>query len=91
MPESFFKQVLFNYVFSNGYAHLKHFSLVQFEFGDYTLQNECDLMCTILHTTGEKDTALDLDEGGIKTNFYQQYGYYGRPNFEELEEKIGLN
>lgn len=88
--ESFFKVVLFNYIFSNGDAHLKNFSLIQSEFGDYTLSKAYDLMCTILHTPNEEDAALDLYEGDIKSKFYQEYGYYGRPNFEEFADKIGL-
>ncbi len=88
--ESFFRVVLFNYIFSNGDAHLKNFSLVQTEFGDYTLSKAYDLMCTVLHTPNESDTALDLYKGDIKSEFYQKYGYFGRPNFEELARVIGL-
>lgn len=88
--ESFFRLVLFNYIFSNGDAHLKNFSLVQTEFGDYTLSKAYDLMCTVLHTPNESDTALDLYKGDIDSDFYQQYGYFGRPNFEELAKRFGL-
>jgi len=88
--ESFFRRVLFNYIFSNGDAHLKNFSLVQTEFGDYTLSKAYDLMCTVLHTPNESDTALDLYKGDIESDFYQQYGYFGRPNFEELATKFDL-
>ena len=88
--ESFFRLVLFNYIFSNGDAHLKNFSLVQTEFGDYTLSKAYDLMCTVLHTPNESDTALDLYKGDIESDFYRQYGYFGRPNFEELANRFGL-
>lgn len=88
--ESFFRVVLFNYIFSNGDAHLKNFSLIQTEFGDYTLSKAYDLMCTVLHTPSESDTALDLYKGDIESKFYQEYGYFGRPNFEELADRIGL-
>lgn len=88
--ESFFRLVLFNYIFSNGDAHLKNFSLVQTEFGDYTLSKAYDLMCTVLHTPNETDTALGLYKGDIESDFYQQYGYFGRPNFEELANRLGL-
>ena len=47
-------------------------------------------MCTVLHTPLEKDTALDLYEGDIESKFYQQFGYYGRSNFEILAERIEL-
>lgn len=88
--EEFFKVVLFNYVFSNGDAHLKNFSLVQSEFGDYTLSNAYDLMSTVLHTPVESDTALDLYKGDMESKFYTKYGFYGRPDFEALAERIGL-
>lgn len=88
--ESYFKLVLFNYIFSNGDAHLKNFSLVQTEFGDYTLSKAYDLMSTVIHTPNESDTALDLYTGDTDSDFFQHYGYLGRPNFEELATRLGL-
>jgi serine/threonine-protein kinase HipA len=88
--EEFFKVVVFNYVFSNGDAHLKNFSLVQSEFGDYTLSKAYDLMCTLLHTPNESDTALDLYKVDMESKFYTANGYFGRPDFETLAERIGL-
>lgn len=88
--EEFFKVVVFNYVFSNGDAHLKNFSLVQSEFGDYILSRAYDLMCTLLHTPNESDTALELYKGDMESKFYTANGYFGRPDFETLAERIGL-
>ena len=88
--EFFFKVVLFNYIFSNGDAHFKNFSLIETDFGDYSLTKAYDLICTVLHTPLEKDTALDLYKGDIESKFYQQFGYYGRSNFEILAERIEL-
>ena len=88
--EEFFTIVVFNYIFSNGDAHLKNFSLVQSEFGDYTLSKAYDLMSTVLHTPNENDTALDLYKEDIDSSFYKEYGYFGRANFEELANRIGL-
>lgn len=88
--ESLFKLVLFNYLFSNGDAHLKNFSLIQTEFGDHMLSKAYDLLSTVMHVPNETDTALELYEHDIQTPFYQKYGYYGRPNFEELANRIGL-
>jgi serine/threonine-protein kinase HipA len=88
--EDFFKLVLFNYIFSNGDAHLKNFSLIQSEFGDYMLSKAYDLMSTVLHTPNESDTALDLYTEDTKSEFYSKNGYYGRPDFETLAERIGL-
>ena len=81
---------MFNYVFSNGDAHLKNFSLIQSEFGDYLLSKAYDLMCTVLHTPNESDTALDLYKGDIESKFFSKYGFFGRPDFEMLAERIGL-
>ena len=88
--ESFFKQVLFNSIFSNWDAHLKNFSLIQTEFGDHVLSRAYDLMCTVLHAPSESDTALDLYEGDFESSHYRQFGCYGRPNFEELALRLGL-
>ncbi len=88
--EQYFKLVVFNYLFSNGDAHLKNFSLIESDHGDYILSKAYDLMSTVLHTPHEEDTALDLFTNDIQTNFYQTHGYYGRPNFEELAERLGM-
>src|SRR5882757_6225260 len=80
--ETYFRLVLFNYLFSNGDAHLKNFSLIQADEGDYWLSPAYDLMCTVLHTPNETDTALSLFEGDINTPFYETYGYFGRSHFE---------
>lgn len=88
--EEFFKVVVFNYLFSNGDAHLKNFSLIQTSYGDYMLSKAYDLMSTVLHTPGETDTALDLYSGDTESAFYGVHGYYGRPNFEELAKRMGM-
>jgi serine/threonine-protein kinase HipA len=58
--EKFFQLVIFNYVFSNGDAHLKNFSLIRDDSGEYLLAPAYDLMSTVIHTPHEADTALDL-------------------------------
>ncbi|MEO8771331.1 MAG: HipA domain-containing protein [Ferruginibacter sp.] len=88
--EEFFKVIVFNYVFSNGDAHLKNFSLIQSEFGDYTLTKAYDLMSTILHTPSESDIALDLYKGDLDSEFYSTFGYFGRSDFETFSGKLGL-
>ncbi|WP_276500682.1 HipA domain-containing protein [Terrimonas pollutisoli] len=88
--ENYFRLVLFNYLFSNGDAHLKNFSLIQTDMGDYTLTPAYDLMCTVLHTPNETDTALDMYKGDIDSNFYNEYGFFGQPNFRELAEKLSI-
>ena len=88
--EEYFKLVVFNYLFSNGDAHLKNFSLIQSDFGDFTLSPAYDLMSSKLHTLRESDTALQLFAQQTFNKFYAVYGYVGRPNFEELVARIGI-
>ncbi|HEU0228569.1 MAG TPA: HipA domain-containing protein [Arachidicoccus soli] len=88
--ENFFKLVVFNYVISNGDAHLKNFSLIRTDNGEYQLAPAYDLMSTILHTPHESDTALDLYAESLDSSYYSEYGCYGRPDFLELAKKLGL-
>lgn len=88
--EIFFRVVLFNYLFSNGDAHMKNFSLVRSAGGEYKLSPAYDLMCTLLHTPAEADTALDLFEGDTDIPFYKTHGCYGRPHFMTLAERTGI-
>jgi serine/threonine-protein kinase HipA len=88
--EQFFRVVSFNYLFSNGDAHLKNFSIIQTPMGDYQLAPAYDLMCTVLHTPLESDTALDLYPQAMESQFYGSYGYYGQPEFHELANRLGI-
>ena len=88
--EKFFQLVVFNYVISNGDAHLKNFSLLRNDTGEYQLTPAYDLMSTVIHTPQESDTALDLYEGDMDSKFYSKYGYYGRENFMELARRLGI-
>ena len=88
--EHFFKLVLFNYVFSNGDAHVKNFSLVRNEFGEMELSPSYDLMSTIIHTPGERDTALDLYDKDHESAYYATYGHYGRTDFIEFAKRLGI-
>ncbi|NII27435.1 HipA domain-containing protein [Pseudoflavitalea sp. X16] len=88
--ENFFKLIVFNYVISNGDAHLKNFSLIRRENGEYTLTPAYDLMSTVIHTPNESDTALGLYEGDMDAPFYATYGCYGRSSFMELANRFGI-
>ena len=88
--EDYFRLVLFNYLISNGDAHLKNFSLIQTAMGDYGLSPAYDLMSTVLHTQDETDTALDLFKNDIETAFYKSHGYLGQEAFRLLADRIGL-
>lgn len=88
--EIFFQLVVFNYVLSNGDAHLKNFSLIRTEKGEYQLTPAYDLMSTIIHTPNESNTALALYDGDLSSGFYQHYGFYGKPNFIEFAKRLGI-
>ncbi len=88
--ENFFKIVLFNYVFSNGDAHLKNFSLIRNEYGEMELSPSYDLMSTIIHTPGEQDTALDLYYKDHESGYYTTHGHYGRTEFIEFAKRLGI-
>jgi len=88
--EKFFQQIVFNYVFSNGDAHLKNFSLVRKENGEYELSPAYDMMSTVIHTPQESDTALDLYAADVDSEYYARYGHYGRENFLELSKRLGI-
>lgn len=88
--EQLFKLVLFNYIFSNGDAHLKNFSLIETVMGDYTLSPAYDLMCTLLHIPNESDLALDLYHGCYNSKFYGSYGYFGQSDFRIFADKLGI-
>jgi serine/threonine-protein kinase HipA len=88
--ENFFKIVLFNYVFSNGDAHLKNFSLIRNDLGELELSPSYDLMSTIIHTPGERDTALDLYDKDHESEYYATYGHYGRTEFIEFAKRLGI-
>ncbi|WP_395617146.1 type II toxin-antitoxin system HipA family toxin [Aquirufa sp.] len=65
-----FKLILFNYLFSNGDAHLKNFSLLETEDGDFVLSPAYDLLNTEMHQA-EIDFAL---QGGL----YPKSQYQGK-------------
>lgn len=88
--EKLFARIVFNYVFSNGDAHLKNFSLFKSEFGDYILTPAYDLICTSLHFPDEGRTALDLFDD-FETDSFRENAFYRRPDFLKLAEFYGMN
>lgn len=88
--ERFFTLVVFNYIFANGDAHLKNFSLI-LDGKDYRLAPAYDLLNTSLHVDGD-DLGLD---GGLspdieKSDVYERTGHPCRLDFERFAAKIGL-
>jgi serine/threonine-protein kinase HipA len=90
--ESYFRIIIFDYLFSNGDAHLKNFSLYRNEtYGDYMLTPFYDLLNTSLHVPGEKDIALELLKDGFETVQFRAGSKYTKPDFIEFADRIGIN
>ncbi len=60
-----FKLILFNYLFSNGDAHYKNFSLIETKFGDFRLSPAYDLLNSRIHID---DQTFALEEGLLPKN-----------------------
>lgn len=88
--ENYLRLIVFNYLISNGDAHLKNFSLLQTDMGDYTLSPAYDLMSTVIHMPAETDTALQLYDGDLDEPFYCSYGFYCQTGFRELAQRLGI-
>lgn len=57
--------LMFNYLFSNGDAHFKNFSLLETELGDFRLSPAYDLLNTRMHI---EDSDFALDDGLLPKN-----------------------
>lgn len=89
-PKVFFL-ILFNYVFANGDAHLKNFSLYRSEQGDYILTPAYDLLNTAVHFPNEPTaTGLDFFADGHFTPSYETLGFYSSEDFIELGAAFGV-
>ena len=90
-PKVFFI-ILFNYVFANGDAHLKNFSLYRSVQGDYVLTPAYDLLNTFVHFPGEPTAAgLDFFADGHFTSAYETLGFYSSADFIELGSAFGVS
>ncbi len=89
--EKYFSLVLFNFLFSNGDAHLKNFALLESTQGDYFLSPAYDLLNTRIHVN---DTDFGLDKGlfadGYKSDEYAKYGHPSKADFLEFGKRIGV-
>jgi len=89
--EKYFSLVLFNFLFSNGDAHLKNFALLESTQGDYLLSPAYDLLNTRIHVN---DTDFGLDKGlfadGYKSDEYANYGHPSKADFVEFGKRIGV-
>ncbi|MCQ2390246.1 MAG: HipA domain-containing protein [Kiritimatiellae bacterium] len=85
-----FRRVLFCYLFSNGDAHLKNFSIYASRQGDAVLTPAYDLLSTSLHIPNESPLALDLFADGHFTQRFEELGFFSKADFLELGDRFGL-
>lgn len=89
--EYYFAVVYFNYLFSNGDAHLKNFALLETVDGDYRLSPFYDLINTRMHVD---DTPFALN-GGLfdnaqRSDVYLGTGYPNRIDFVKFGSILGM-
>lgn len=89
--EKLFTLIIFNYLFSNGDAHLKNFSLLESPNGDYLLSPAYDLINTRIHVD---DTDFALDHGLFKDDFksgaYKINNHANVEDFKELAKRMEI-
>ena len=89
--EKLFSLIVFNYLFSNGDAHLKNYSLLESPNGDYLLSPAYDLINTRIHVD---DTDFALDKELFKVNFkseaYKKSNHASKDDFIELAKRIEI-
>lgn len=90
--EKLFARVLFNYLFCNGDAHMKNFSVQALPTGDYVLSPAYDLMNTRLHLP--YDTAMALEDGlypdAMESESYLALGFFSYDDFITFGKRIGM-
>lgn len=90
--EKLFKLIIFNYLFSNGDAHLKNFSVMETPNGDYTLSPAYDLINTRLHVN---DTDFALQDGLFKDGFESKEmktnSRVGLEDFKEFAKRLNIS
>ena len=90
--EKYYERVVFNYLFNNGDAHLKNFSLSQTPSGDYVLSPAYDIIDTRIHIASDSFFALvdGLFSEDYATESFKVNGFYSYDDFYEFALKIGL-
>ncbi len=90
-----YKLLIFNYLFSNGDAHLKNFSVIETPLGDFKLSPAYDLLNSHIHIE-DKDFALNegliparMGQGSISKQFQLLAGFAGIPE-KQMNSIIAL-
>ena len=91
--ETFFKQVVANYILQNGDSHLKNFSVFRTEYGDYRLTPAYDIMNTKIHIPTDVDLALKkgLFKDDFETDSHKANAFYAYDDFFEFGKRIGIS
>lgn len=87
-----FKQIVFDYLFGNGDAHLKNFSVYESALGDYVMTPAYDLLSTFLHYPNDL-TFMALSffkDPDFMTKEFETLGYYSLPDFILLGRAYGV-
>ena len=91
-----FKLSIFNYLFSNGDAHFKYFSLLETPMGDYRLSPAYDLSYSRIHIE-DKDFALEdglLPRNLAKVSVIQQFNILAQLaglSEKQVDDILGLS
>ncbi len=85
--EKLFNLILFNYLFSNGDAHLKNFSLLETASGDHILSPAYDLLNTGIHVS---DTDFALRKGLFAESKRSPLKHPGWQEFFNYGKQIGI-
>ncbi|MGY6743130.1 MAG: HipA domain-containing protein [Cecembia sp.] len=90
--EKYYERIIFNYLFSNGDAHLKNFSLQLIQSGDYLLSPAYDLIDTSIHIPTDSFFALEdgLFSNDYETESFKVLGYYAYDDFYDFGLRIGM-
>ncbi|MBR5899711.1 MAG: HipA domain-containing protein [Muribaculaceae bacterium] len=88
---NFFALVVFNYLFGNGDAHLKNFSIQETPSGDYVMTPCYDLLNTSIHID-DGDFALQdgLMPREVHSEVYRNTGHPCKADFVEFGHRIEL-
>jgi len=90
--EILYALIVFNFLFSNGDAHLKNFSIIETPNGDHILSPAYDLLNTRLHVN---DTDFALDKGLFQDDYESKVmrsnGHVGLDDFHQLAYRWNIN
>lgn len=90
--EKLYSLIVFNFLFSNGDAHLKNYALLETPGRDYVLSPAYDLLNIKIHLD-DSDFALDggLFNDGFQSEAMKKSNHPGLQDFQELARRFEIN